>query len=95
MVHRGHVPAYLPSRTSPDPIASWKVEGTPGRLKGAGRREQSVSRFVKEFGPQLIPRSKWGGKRFSAIDEMPPNANQSKRRRGGAIGYRLVATPTC
>jgi hypothetical protein len=46
---QGHVPAYLPSRTAPAPLASRKVAGTPGRLKGAGRREQSVSRFGRRI----------------------------------------------
>jgi hypothetical protein len=42
LVQRGYVPAYLPLRTAPDPIASWKMAGTPGRPKGEGRRERCV-----------------------------------------------------
>ena len=42
LVQRGYVPAYLPLRTTPDPLASWKIVGTPGRPKGVGRRERCV-----------------------------------------------------
>ena len=42
LVQRGYVPAYLPLRTTPDPLASWKMAGTPGRPKGEGRRERCV-----------------------------------------------------
>ena len=42
LVQRGYVPAYLPLRTAPDPLASCKMAGTPGRPKGEGRRERWV-----------------------------------------------------
>ena len=45
---KGYVPAYLLLRTSPDPVTSWSVEGTPGMLKGEGRRERTCLGLFSE-----------------------------------------------
>ena len=44
------------SRTKPESITSWNAEGTLGGWTDSGRREQLLSRFVKESRQQLIPR---------------------------------------
>src|SRR5215472_18464429 len=44
------------SRTSPDPLAAWNVEGTLSMLHGEGRQKRPVSRFVSKFGQLLTPR---------------------------------------
>jgi hypothetical protein len=50
LVLRGHVPARVLSRTSPDPLASWNTEGTLGRLNGEGRRKRSYPGLFCKFG---------------------------------------------
>jgi hypothetical protein len=99
LVQRGYVPAYLPSRKSPDPIASWKMAGTPGRPKGEGRRERYVwvcSELAASLTIEVTYVYLW--KRFTPCDGKPDKVAGVLVDRDGAGSkayetYKLLVCP--